>query len=55
TPQQLGAFLKSLGIEASKSKDLLEAVANALQKLERTKIQRVFTDAGAAFWSRIGD
>ncbi len=54
-PMHLGAFLKSLGIEASPSVDLLETIADVLKKLDQTKIQKLFEDAGATFWNRIGD
>jgi hypothetical protein len=54
-PEQLSDFLSSLGVKASQSADLLESIANALKKLERNKIQKCFKDAGAAFWSRVGD
>ncbi len=54
-PKHLGAFLRSLGIEASPSVDLLETIADALKKLDQTKIQKLFEDAGATFWNRVGD
>jgi len=54
-PERLSAFLESLGLEACLSAGLLVSVTEALNKLERTKIQKVFEDAGAKFWNRIGD
>jgi hypothetical protein len=54
-PEQVVAFLKTLGVGESQSKDVLGSVAAALGKIERTKIQNLFRDAGAKFWSRIGD
>jgi hypothetical protein len=48
-------FLYSLGIDASKSADLLESIGNALLALDLDKIEGVFKNAGAEFWSRVAD
>jgi hypothetical protein len=51
-PERLDFLLKSLGLAAA---DLLETIATALNALERTKIQEKFKEAGAEFWSWVGD
>jgi hypothetical protein len=52
-PERLGVFLKSLDVEATQSTDLLKSIADALKEVERAKIQQMFKEAGAEFWSWI--
>jgi hypothetical protein len=54
-PEQLSSFLELLGVCASEPDALLESIGAALNVLDRTKIQKMFQDAGATFWSRAGD
>lgn len=54
-PERLDLLLKSLGIAEVDPPDLLETIATALNALERTKIQEKFKEAGAEFWSWVGD
>ncbi len=54
-PERLDFLLKSLGVAAADRDDLLEVIAAALNALERTEIQEKFKEAGAKFWSWVGD
>jgi hypothetical protein len=53
-PERLDRLLDALGI-AREARDALEGVAERLRRMEPRAMQKVFEEAGATFWNRIGD
>lgn len=53
-PDRLDRLLDSLGVAAG-SADLLEKLASGLKTLDGRGMEERFRQAGATFWSRLGE
>jgi hypothetical protein len=53
-PERLDLLLDSLGVTAD-SADLVEKLASRLKMLDRRGMEERFRQAGATFWSRVGE